>query len=401
MKTLDERVQGKAGQNLIAIHLQRPKAASAGGPGHRLASPDSTSLLMKTTILCLLSSLLATTGRALDAVPQDAKLADAPSFSIAERGPHHRLWTNSAGGTYTELANGLHYLDQNGNWVESSEEIQIVNGYGLAQQGQHQVIFAPNANTVPAIDLLAPDGSIRLQSHVLGMAYYDAASGKSVMIAETKDATGQLIAPNVVLYPDSCTDFRADIRATYTKYGFEQDIIVRQQPPPPQSFGLDATTTRLQIWTEFLSPPVPQQQPRVLYQENDPQTRQAMVEPDLVDSELDFTSMTIGPGAAFTLGDDASDPLNRDETVPVCKEWAVIDNRTFLIESVPYPSLKPMLDTLPAVQAANGKRTQNARMAALKKPNPAAGRSQLLAQFNRPAGVPARSSVSDHSQLPA
>src|SRR5713226_4266174 len=169
MKTLDERVQGKAGQNLIAIHLQRPKAASAGGPGHRLASPDSTSLLMKTTILCLLSSLLATTGRALDAVPQDAKLADAPSFSIAERGPHHRLWTNSAGGTYTELANGLHYLDPNGNWVESSEEIQIVNGVAFARQGQHQVTFAASPADVPAIDLRMPDGG-RLQSRVAGIA---------------------------------------------------------------------------------------------------------------------------------------------------------------------------------------------------------------------------------------
>jgi hypothetical protein len=45
--------------------------------------------------------------------------------------------------------------------------------------------------------------STRLQSHISGLAYYDAASGKSVMIAVTKDAIGQLTAPNVVIYADS------------------------------------------------------------------------------------------------------------------------------------------------------------------------------------------------------
>src|SRR5260221_1162056 len=94
--------------------------------------------LMKTTtlLISLLPLLLATTGRALDAFPQDAKPADAPAFTIAERGPHNRLWTNSAGGTYTELANGLHYLDQNGNSAETSDEIQIGNGHDMPYQGQ-------------------------------------------------------------------------------------------------------------------------------------------------------------------------------------------------------------------------------------------------------------------------
>src|SRR6266853_2667824 len=153
-----------AAQHIVVSHIPTASHSTAR---------SSTSFPMKTTILCLLPFLLATTGRALDAVAQDAKLADAPTFTIAERGPNHRLWTNSAGGTYTELANGLHYLDQNGNWVESSEEIQIVNGYGVAQQGQHQVVISPNVNQLPATDLLAPDGSTRLQSHILGLAYFD------------------------------------------------------------------------------------------------------------------------------------------------------------------------------------------------------------------------------------
>ncbi len=348
--------------------------------------------IMKTTLLNLLPLLLATSVRALDAVPQDAPVADAPSFAIADRGPHHRIWTNSAGGTYEELATGMHFFDQNGNWAESSEEIQIVNGYGVAQQGQHQVVISPNINQAPATDLLAPDGVTRLQTHILGLAYFDRASGKSVMIALTKDAIGQLVGPNVVLYPDSFTDFRADVRVVYTRYGFEQDIILRAQPPPPQNFGLDPNSSKLEVWTEFLNPPIPQQTPLILYQENDPQTRQAMVEPDLIDHALDFGSMAVGQGTAFTIGDDPRNPLSPNESTPICKEWTLTDNRAFLIESVPYPNLKPMLDTLPAVAAAIGKPNRNAQMAALKTPRHPVSRTQLVAQLTRPA-VAARSAA--------
>jgi hypothetical protein len=53
----------------------------------------------------------------------------------------------------------------------------------VARQGPHQVIFAANLNSVGAIDLLDPRGQ-RFRSHVLGLAYTDAATGRSVMIAE-------------------------------------------------------------------------------------------------------------------------------------------------------------------------------------------------------------------------
>ncbi len=165
---------------------------------------------MKTTLLSLLSLLLATTGRALDAIPQDAKPADTPTFTIAERGPHHRLWTNSAGGTYTELATGMHYLN-NGRWVESNEEIEILNGVGLARQGQYQVIFAPSLASTPCIDISAPDGK-RFQSRVTGIAYFDRASGQGAWIGETKDAEGLVVGANQVIYPDAFTRTRADTR---------------------------------------------------------------------------------------------------------------------------------------------------------------------------------------------
>jgi len=59
---------------------------------------------------------------------------------IAEFGPHHRVvertiselqpdgtWRERKS-SYTELANGMHYLDEQGRLTESREEIRILNG---------------------------------------------------------------------------------------------------------------------------------------------------------------------------------------------------------------------------------------------------------------------------------
>ena len=322
-------------------------------------------------VLGLLPFLLATTGRAQDAVAQDATVAGVPSFAIAERGPNRRIWTNSAGGTYTELATGMHFLN-NGQWVETQERIQVAadGSAAYATQGPSQAIFSANANSIPCIDLLTPD-SKRLQSHVLGLAYYDAASGKNVMIAETKDAVGQLLPPNQILYPDAMTDFTCDIMYTYRKCGLEQDIILRQQPPPPQSFGLDPASTRLQVWTEFFDPPTPRIQRRMFYQEADPLVRQAMAEPDWTDDYIDFDALHIGLGQALSL--DGADSLL------VLKEWLTISNRTCLVESLSYSQVKPLLDALPLV-AAVVPSNPGAIQTALKA-RPARSRAEFVARL--------------------
>ena len=63
---------------------------------------------------------------------------------------------------YTELATGLHYQNERGEWLESKEEIEIFQGSAVARQGQHSMIFAAQLNSPGAIDLLSPDGSLRL-----------------------------------------------------------------------------------------------------------------------------------------------------------------------------------------------------------------------------------------------
>src|SRR5262245_22819016 len=84
-------------------------------------------------------------------------LAAEPGPVILERGRHHRVIQTTNGGTYTEIANGMHYLD-NGQWVESKELIEIDAEGGIAQQGPNKVRFAPNINSPVAVTLTAPDG---------------------------------------------------------------------------------------------------------------------------------------------------------------------------------------------------------------------------------------------------
>ena len=278
--------------------------------------------------------------------------------TILERGPHHRVVAHSrptsdgsrdpaaAEQSYVELATGMHYWE-NGRWLESQEVIEASPQGATARRGPHKVAFAANLNSSWAIDFKTADGK-RFRSHVLGLAYTDASTGKSVLIAEVKDSIGQIAGANQnqVLYQDAFTDFAGDVRYTYTRAGFEQDIILRQRPPSPEAYGLDPETTRLEVFTEFLEPPVPRRAPRVVRQETDPERRRTMVDPDFTDELLEFGETQIGSGRAFSLGNQGG-VADQEVSVPVGKTWERIDGRDFLIEKVEYPGVKAQLDALP------------------------------------------------------
>ena len=319
------------------------------------------------------------------AVGQGTKGDD--ELRITERGPHHRVIERTItellpDGTvrerlssYTELATGLHYQNERGDWLESREEIEILNGVAVARQGPIQAIFAANANSPGVIDLLAPDGK-RFR-----MFYTDYASGKTVALAEIKDSTGELTAPNQVTYPDAFDgDCVADCRYTYTKAGFEQDVILRTAPPSPAEWGLNPETTRLEVFTEFIEAPEAKVTSVVLKQEGDAVARRFMKEPDLVDQRLDFGGMTFGQGQAFPLGAEA-DAFN-DATVQTGKSLENINGRRILIEKVDYPAVREHLGRLPKSASLNKDRK-------VGLPDP--GRT-LLARLlpARPAGEPGK-----------
>jgi len=305
--------------------------------------------------------------------------ADSPEPTVADRGAHHRVWqrilervgpdgkaikqTNS----YVELATGLHY-QKDGQWLESKEEIELFEGGAVARHGQHQVIFTANINTAGTIDLVSVDGK-RFRSHILGLAYTDTATGNAAMIAEVKDSIGQLVAPNQIIYFDAFTDFKADIQYTYTKSGFEQDVILRQEPISPAAYGLNPDTTILEIYTEFLEPPVPAKTVTVINK-------------DTVDEGLNFGAMFIGSGNGFSLDGD-----NEQDQVPIYKTWEQREGRHFLIERVEYQAIQPHLINLPKA-AALKKENQNAGLVA-KAQDP---RKDLLARFSAPPVRPKGSS---------
>jgi len=226
---------------------------------------------------------------------------------------------------YTELETGMHFLEGD-QWRESEAIIEITPTGAAALKGNHKVHFRANLNAPGAVDLVMRDGQ-RLTSHILGLSYFDAATGKSVLIAELKDSVGVLTEPNVLVYPDAFTDLKADVRYIYTKAGLEQDVIFREQFLSPAEYGLNPQTTRLQFLTEFDHPPAPRIE----------KARGGQRETDAV---LDFGVMRIGVGKAFLIGKEQGQ-------IAVDKAWVKLQGRDFLIEEIDYPAMQTQLEALP------------------------------------------------------
>jgi hypothetical protein len=238
---------------------------------------------------------------------------------------------------YTELASGLNY-QANGQWVPSKEEIDILpDGTAAATNGQHQVYF-PGDIAEGVITLNAPDG-LTLESRPIALSYDDQATGNTVLIAILTNSVGYLMASNQVIYPNAFSGLRADLLYTYTRAGFEQNIVLEEQPSSPESFGLNPETTRLQVLTEFFNPPQPTVKPGIL------PTGTGLT---LTDQRLNFGVMQMAPGKAFLLGTNSS-------TVRVAKQWLNVGGRQFLLEEVPVEAMADELMQLPAPQTVSTK----------------------------------------------
>jgi hypothetical protein len=103
--------------------------------------------------------------------------------------------------------------------------------------------------------------------------------------------------------------------------------------------------SRLELYTEFHpDTPQPQVTRRFLRRESDPLVRAAMVEPDWVDTSLDFGEMKVGLGKAFSLGKPTA-----GAHLPVGKRWVITEGRPVLIEAVEFKVLEPLLAGLQAL----------------------------------------------------
>src|SRR5258706_4933772 len=196
--------------------------------------------------VCVVAQSYQTTPATVDTTNSDG-------YVVAERGPHDRVWqrvvsqTNDLGevtyqtNSYNQLATGLHHL-VGGQWVDSSDSIQITADGGVATNCQHQVAFAANINTSGAIDLTMPDGN-HLRSQILGLSYLDPTTGQYVLIPSLQDSIGQVVGThsNQVIYANAFNGgFKADVSYSNSIAGFSQEILLREQPPSPAAFGLNS-----------------------------------------------------------------------------------------------------------------------------------------------------------------
>src|SRR6266487_2781705 len=269
--------------------------------------------------------------------------------TVVETGPHHRVVQTVKVGldqrrqqvtttnSYVELATGMNvFSESEGRWVPASDEIELVNGGAIAARTQAKVIFLPNLNDrQPPIDLYLPDGR-PLRSKIVGLAYTERDTGKSVFISELKDSVGQ------VVYPDAFDSIKADVRYTVTQSFFEQDVIIREQLPSPEAMGLNPKTARLEVWTEFFDGPDPEKSTGAILRSDGDSDR---------DETLNFGSMQMIGGKSFSLDGEMAaggpEPLRANE-LQNAKEWTVIEGKTFLIESVPFLDVLPSIESLPA-----------------------------------------------------
>ena len=282
-----------------------------------------------------------------------ANLPAATPFEVTARGGNHRVWQRTvyeigpAGQAvphlhqFTELATGLHYRNEQGQWAESKEEILPAQAGGAAAvKGQHQVYF-PYDIYQGVIEMVTPDGK-HLKSRPVGISYYDGT--KSVMIAFLTNSVGQIISNNQVIYTNAFTEFTADLLCTYRKSGFECDLVFREQPPTPEDFGLSSQGSRLELWTEFFDPPEPVKTMRTANQQD-----------RMADTALQFGKMKMIRGKAFIIEQpDSNAQHHRQKEIPVYKTWTHIDGRAFLVEEVPVAKIATQMQTLPTPTDGSG-----------------------------------------------
>jgi hypothetical protein len=163
---------------------------------------------MKTlSFLTLVSLSLTLSSRAQPSAPasQTVPPVSDTAFSPASRDFHTTLWQKieyeeaptgewrSHVHRYIETATGLNFFDSTtGTWQPSVENIEPSPGGAVAARGQHKVTFAADLATTGAIKLQMPDGQ-QLQTELLGLAYSDQASGKTIFFAVVTNSIGAII----------------------------------------------------------------------------------------------------------------------------------------------------------------------------------------------------------------
>jgi hypothetical protein len=149
---------------------------------------------------------------------------------------------------------------------------------------------------------------------------------------------------------------------------------LREQPPTPESLGLNSETTEIEVLTEFLNPP----EARV--------KEHRETENSLPDHEISWGGSWIGQGRAFALGEEeeSAGPVAQ---VRVRREYATVQGRHILVEAVPLSKIGSDLQALPLHASRPGKLPKTASKLPLIPNTPMArlqGQPMKLASVTRP-----------------
>lgn len=281
-----------------------------------------------------------------------------------EVGPNYRLWstakveeasgfgavTNKLGKKNSraasrrimEIGTGMHYR-QGDRWVPSVPvfEISVSENAFLAERIQHKVRLAADLNSEGSVVVVTPNG-ITLRSTPVAIGLFDAATGRSEMIAALTNSAGILVNTNQVLYKDAFNEngVRASVLFTVERGSFAQDVILTARLNPA-SYGFPPDTTRIQIWTEYYGAPEPDRIHHPLRVEKSQAKRRQMASPDLMDEVIGFGDFVFNGGKAYSTSE-----RNSVVGIAVAKEFRTLEHRKFLIESVEYPAIEKQLASL-------------------------------------------------------
>lgn len=310
---------------------------------------------------------------------------------------------------YFRVGNGINFLDANGNLQPAQDRIDLQpDGSAAAVYGRTKAYFSPNLNTAGATTFVSSSNRV-FQTHLLGMYFYDATTGNRALISGMQDCSAELVSPNQIVYKNAFQSIRADVRLTYTHGAAENDVILLEEPPSPDAYKLNSTngTIFLEIWHEYINPPTPQLKTRVLSSVTDQKLRSTMVSPDFIDQTLDFGELWYPLGRIYFMDEYLNTPTNEPARIRIAdpsdpnqivvgKQWIVSQDgsRFFLVESVPWISVKAQLDLLPKQGFGAGLHKRSKGMLAKKfaLPPPKAHRPKLrpirlASTAYRPKGV--------------
>lgn len=274
----------------------------------------------------------------------------APPYALTARGPHHRVSEapdarpGAPPHRIVELATGMHYWDDQEKTWKPSEPVFSTTAEGfLATRVQHAARIAPDLNVRGAVALKTP-GGILLQSTPLCIALFDTASGAFQVIGTITNSQGILLTNrDQVWFPSSFAGVCADLVYTISQDAFEQDLVLTAKLDP-LDWGLPRATTVIQIWTEFYQPEQPDilREPR--YIEQDAARRQVLASPDVIEEILTWDELRFGEGRAYTT---PSLTHTNGTWAGVVKEYRTMNQRQFVVESVPFAAIADALQALP------------------------------------------------------